>query len=173
MTTMFCRLLLCDLFVHGIGGAKYDQLTDLIASRFLGIRLPEYGAITATLRLPTGATDVLPGQLNETRNQLRNLEFHPEKYIDLSKHPEARPVISSKSDWVHAPTDKNRQSERHQAIAGCNQCLRHYVQPLIKNKELQLRELPDEIRRNRILGSRDYSFCLFPGSLVEELQSML
>ena len=28
MTTMFARLLLGDTFLHGIGGAKYDQVTD-------------------------------------------------------------------------------------------------------------------------------------------------
>ena len=27
-TTLFTRLCLCDLFVHGIGGAKYDEMTD-------------------------------------------------------------------------------------------------------------------------------------------------
>src|SRR5262249_52760991 len=27
-TTLYARLLLGDLFIHGIGGAKYDELTD-------------------------------------------------------------------------------------------------------------------------------------------------
>ena len=36
-TTMFSRFLLGDLFIHGIGGAKYDELGDEIARRFFGI----------------------------------------------------------------------------------------------------------------------------------------
>jgi hypothetical protein len=30
MTTMYARLVLSDLFIHGIGGAKYDEVTDNI-----------------------------------------------------------------------------------------------------------------------------------------------
>ena len=37
-TTMFARFLLGDLFVHGIGGAKYDELGDEIARGFFGDR---------------------------------------------------------------------------------------------------------------------------------------
>ncbi len=40
MTTMFARLLLSDLFLHGIGGGKYDQLADRIICHFFGITPP-------------------------------------------------------------------------------------------------------------------------------------
>src|SRR5262249_51167700 len=33
-TTLFSRFLLSDLFIHGIGGSKYDELGDAIARRF-------------------------------------------------------------------------------------------------------------------------------------------
>ena len=33
-TTMYLRLAMGDLFLHGIGGAKYDQLTDRIIEHF-------------------------------------------------------------------------------------------------------------------------------------------
>ena len=39
-TTMFSRLFASDLFLHGIGGAKYDQLNDEIMRRFFGIAVP-------------------------------------------------------------------------------------------------------------------------------------
>ena len=39
-TTLFSRFLLGDLFIHGIGGAKYDELGDEIARRFFGIEPP-------------------------------------------------------------------------------------------------------------------------------------
>ena len=51
-TTLFARLLLSDLFLHGIGGAKYDQVTNQIAEQFFGFALPEFAAVSATLRLP-------------------------------------------------------------------------------------------------------------------------
>src|SRR5689334_21153410 len=38
--TTFFRLLLADQFVHGIGGARYDRVTDRLIARFLGIEPP-------------------------------------------------------------------------------------------------------------------------------------
>ena len=38
-TTLFTRLCLADLFVHGIGGAKYDEMTDRILFSSLACRL--------------------------------------------------------------------------------------------------------------------------------------
>src|SRR5205085_514035 len=42
ITTMYARLVLSDLFIHGIGGAKYDEVTDEIIRRFFGIEPPKY-----------------------------------------------------------------------------------------------------------------------------------
>ena len=37
-TTMFSRLFFSDVFIHGIGGAKYDTITDEIIKRILRYR---------------------------------------------------------------------------------------------------------------------------------------
>ncbi|MEO6435871.1 MAG: hypothetical protein ABIP55_08930, partial [Tepidisphaeraceae bacterium] len=53
--TMFLRLFVFDQFVHGIGGAQYDQITDrLIASHFK-IEPPTFSVATATMYLPEAA----------------------------------------------------------------------------------------------------------------------
>ncbi len=50
-TTMFARLLLGDLFVHGIGGAKYDELGDEILRGFFGFAPPGFQTLSMTLWL--------------------------------------------------------------------------------------------------------------------------
>ncbi len=50
--TMFLRLLVTDLFVHGIGGGRYDQVTDRIIERFFGLPAPRFAVATATLYWP-------------------------------------------------------------------------------------------------------------------------
>ena len=53
--TLFVRLLLADQFVHGIGGGRYDRVTDaLIVSRF-HIAPPAFCVTTATLFFPSAA----------------------------------------------------------------------------------------------------------------------
>jgi len=54
-TTMFCRLFVADVFIHGIGGAAYDRVTDRIIREFIGIEPPPYIVCSATVRLPLGA----------------------------------------------------------------------------------------------------------------------
>ena len=51
MTSLFAKLFLSDLFIHGIGGAKYDQLTDFIVERWLGLETPQHAVATATVQL--------------------------------------------------------------------------------------------------------------------------
>ena len=53
-TTMFARLLLGDLFFHGIGGAKYDELGDEIVREFFGIEPPDFLTLSITLWLDLG-----------------------------------------------------------------------------------------------------------------------
>ena len=50
--TMFLRLLAADQFVHGIGGARYDQVTDLLIARHFGMTPPRFAVTTATLLFP-------------------------------------------------------------------------------------------------------------------------
>jgi hypothetical protein len=54
--TLYLRLFLADQFIHGIGGARYDQVTDALIERFLGVPPPKFCVTTATLYFP-GATD--------------------------------------------------------------------------------------------------------------------
>jgi hypothetical protein len=52
VTTLWARLVLGDLFLHGIGGANYDCITDRIIQRFFGRKPPGFMVISATLHLP-------------------------------------------------------------------------------------------------------------------------
>ena len=50
--TLFLRLFLADQFVHGIGGARYDQVTDRLIHRHFKLRPPRFCVTTATLYFP-------------------------------------------------------------------------------------------------------------------------
>ncbi len=52
VTTLWARLVLGDLFLHGIGGAKYDHVTDALFEGFYGLTPPGILVLSATLMLP-------------------------------------------------------------------------------------------------------------------------
>jgi len=50
--TTFVRLCLADQFVHGIGGARYDQVTDRLIARHFNCEPPKFSVTTATMFFP-------------------------------------------------------------------------------------------------------------------------
>ncbi len=94
LTTLAARLLFGDLFLHGIGGAKYDRLTDAIIRRFFGIEPPAYMVVSGTLRLPIERECASESELFAVQRQLRELTFHPERFVDGAiAAPRARRAI--------------------------------------------------------------------------------
>jgi hypothetical protein len=53
--TMLLRLVVADQFVHGIGGARYDQVTDALVACHFGVEPPRFAVTTATLYFPGAA----------------------------------------------------------------------------------------------------------------------
>jgi hypothetical protein len=50
--TMYLRLFVVDQFVHGIGGAQYDQITDRIIAAHFRLLPPRFSVATGTMYLP-------------------------------------------------------------------------------------------------------------------------
>jgi hypothetical protein len=173
-TTLFARVVLSDLFLHGIGGAKYDQVTDEIARNFFGFEPPEFAAVSATLRLPVAAGRQHSSRDRSCAEQLRELKYHPERYViqDIAPDTDAERIggiIAAKRRWVKTEKTSANARERHNAIAAANSEL----QPFVANRRRAIKERCEELQTRRradaILQSREYSFCLFPREHFEKL----
>lgn len=162
--TMFLRMFASDCFVHGIGGAKYDQITDLIISDFFGVKPPELIASSQTTWLPVDADLVSDEVLAENRQILRQMYFHPEKFLE----PEAvsdnqvSSSIANKQKWVVAELPRGERLERHREIAAANVTLRRYLLKKAEKQTENLTQLELKASSTRLLSSREWSFCLFP-----------
>lgn len=161
ITTMFARLVLSDLFVHGIGGAKYDELTDAIIEGFFGVRPPNYVVATATIRLPLDLPPLDAQQrLRNIDRQIRELQYHPEKFLPLT--PDTRPLVEAKRKWITQQLPQGQRKPRHDAICASNEALQPYVRDRRRACLEDRRKIASELRRERLLSSREFSFCLFP-----------
>jgi len=167
ITTMFARLCLCDLFLHGIGGAKYDQLTDLIITGFFDVAPPDFLTLSATLRLPIERDLVHAADLLDVRRTLRELTFHPERF--LAGEQAASELIAAKQRWI-ATHDATHAKRRHDEITRINRALQPLVAARRTDAEARSVALTERLRAEKLLGSREYAFCLFP---EETLRSLL
>jgi hypothetical protein len=171
ITTMFARLVLSDLFIHGIGGAKYDQVTDAIIQRFFGIEPPLFQVISATFRLPLGHASIEARDVTRVDQLLRELRYHPECHVDVTDA--SRPWIQQKLQAIQDAAAPNERRARHLRIEQANQELQPYLQRRYQQLAEQRESLRAALRAAAVLDSREYSFCLFPEeSLVPQLKAL-
>lgn len=176
-TTMYCRLFLADLFLHGIGGAKYDQLTDELIRRFWQVTPPPFATMTATVQMPLPLFGVDGESIREAEAKLRQFRFHPELAItDANAEPGAPTVsdtaalIQEKQTLIAAKPPAGQGKPRRDRLNQINRLL----QPAVAEQREIALERRDQSKRqarsDRILGSREFSFCL---QSYETLPSLL
>jgi hypothetical protein len=174
-TTLFARLVLSDLFLHGIGGAKYDQVTDEIVRRFFGVEPPDFATVSATLRLPVNCQAHDAAAARQWDERLRELRYHPEHFVEVSSTDTngdgrtAAEIIAAKRHWLALPKTPQNARERHLAIVGANEALQPYVAPLREQIERERQDIQQLQRGEAILRSREYSFCLYPREHFDRL----
>lgn len=114
-TTLFARLGLADLFIHGIGGAKYDEMADQLMQEFWGLPAPAFLTLTATLRLPVEVPAISEDDLRALKRQLRDLHFNPGRQLHLPEdHPywERKAELIAEQQRVSASRGLNRRERR-------------------------------------------------------------
>jgi hypothetical protein len=157
------------MFLHGIGGAKYDQVTDQIVRLFFGFEPPEFATISATLRLPIAHDETDFSDVGQWQRRLRELQYHPEQFVRSNGDGLANDLIALKRRWVDVPKTPENAQERHRGIVGANEALQPFVAPLREQIERERDELQVRRRSEAILRSREYSFCLYPREHLSKL----
>ena len=172
VNTMYSRLFFSDLFVHGIGGAKYDLITDEIIREFFGVEPPEYATISATLHLPYESFDVSKEDVNALKRVIKDMDYNPDRYAS-GKIMEDAGMISlanEKKDLIAKASYDTK--EKHLAfgrIKQLNGLMKEKISPLIKEKEKEMEDLEKKLIYNSIVTNRDYPFCLYPELILREL----
>jgi hypothetical protein len=158
ITTLFARLAFADLFVHGIGGAKYDEAMEAICRNYFGVDLPPLAVATGTLRLPIERRQAPAASPAELRRELRRLHWHGERFAEAA----ASPAAAAKAEWLAAEKTPDNAARRHAELAAANDSLRTLLVERRRECEARLASALADQRADRVLQSREYAFCLFP-----------
>jgi hypothetical protein len=179
-TTLFARILLADLFVHGIGGAKYDEMTDQICRRMFGLEPPQFLTVSSTLLLPMGGPfGLTQSDLHTARHQLRDLNFNPDRH--LQDFAAASDLIREK-DQILLAANSSRESgqyrgrltsEQHQRIERIRQELNFHAATIKTNYDVARRQIEGQLFANRLINDREYSFLLYPERYLREFLTPL
>jgi len=155
--TAFFRLLLADQFVHGIGGGRYDQVTDrLIASHF-GVEPPAFSVTTATLYFPAarGQKRISLRPLLQEGRRIRHGSFWREKR-ELADRIATLPRRSA-----------DRRTLFFQMHANLAQ---HAASPGAREWSARLDQATREQMRQKTLFDRELFFAIQP---IDRLQALI
>ena len=173
----FVRLFMADLFIHGIGGAKYDEVTDEYLSRLLGAAVPPMCCVTATLYLPLPRTRVRREQLEQARWRARDLIFNPQRYVH-NPSPELvrrRAELIRRSQELRAHDYANHAERRavFDGIRAVNEHLLRLDPWRAADFEQEIRNLEHSLEQDKIALDREYFVGLHLKHSLEELVSRI
>ena len=185
-TTLFHRLCLADLFIHGIGGAKYDAMTDRIMFDLWGIVPPQFVTVTATVHLPLGAHPVELADLHRGQREYRDLLYQPEQFLSADQQAVVAPLLAEKQalieeqrlaeHWRCRTEEERSRVRQYQGAAGRRrfhrlQEIKHELGLSLESQrraiEEKLQLTQSRLQANQILNDREYAFCLYPRELIE------
>jgi hypothetical protein len=178
-TTWYARTVLGDLFVHGIGGAKYDEVTDRIIADLFGIAPPAYLTASATLHLPVAHDAGAGRKLRDAKQRRRDLRYHAETVAngdDERWRDAVRAKLACIDEFRRAaalPWRREAARERHRAVAAANAALAPWAESVSQALDAEEARLAGRLRGEQILASREYAFCLFPRDAVVPTLSAL
>jgi len=171
-TTMFSRLFFSDVFIHGIGGAKYDTITDEIIKEFFGIDPPGFVTISATLFLPLDVYGLDIKVLQELQRTDSDMCYNPERYA--SKETQSEPAfmnsVKEKQRLLKIMGVSNADEKRRyfRRIKELNKLMLSQIHTELQKKQREINTIRDKLVYNEVVRFREYPICLYPTKILKD-----
>ncbi|MBN1763680.1 MAG: hypothetical protein JW860_00335 [Sedimentisphaerales bacterium] len=179
--TVFCRLFWGDFFVHGIGGAAYEQVSDEFIQRFYQIPAPAWCCGSATMWLGLGnytPEAEIKAALRRFRHEQRDLYYNPGRTMrfDSDKEAGAMELLRRREEAIqeNQRLRRSRGSSRQRReifdlIHGLNESLADWSGPRQAALGSRIKLAQSQMDQARIAYNREYFFGLFPDDELSTL----
>jgi hypothetical protein len=168
-TTLFSRVCLADLFVHGIGGAKYDEITDDLIAQFWELPVPRYWTVSGTLQLPLGSQPVTQADLDQQRRNLWDLQWNPARALQGSGELAVQQLCAEFEAALAEPArDLSARRTKHRELSRIKTALSESARAHMPAVRGKITEITGQLAANRILQDREYSYVLYPAGKLRD-----
>jgi hypothetical protein len=158
--TLFVRMAVGDVFIHGLGGALYDKITDAMIERLFGVRPPEIILASCTVELPLRKFPAAERDLEAARRAVRDWKHNPDRMLppDARREPRVEELAAEKrrlvAERAPAPEERRRAFQRIHVI---NDDLAIFDADGPEAAWRRLARAERERRENRLLADREYA----------------
>lgn len=169
--TLWARLVLGDLFIHGIGGAKYDRITDMLIRGYFGVDAPAMACVSATLRLPLGCTKVTQADVRRAERDQRDVRFNPERHTREAAVPREFTTLTAQKRELIAeslrlqrdePRNRRQRRQVFDEIRETNQAMLASAPEVAEQVAERLQRLSGALASRDAARDREYFFALHP-----------
>lgn len=169
--TALVRLAMCDLFIHGFGGAVYDRTMELWMNDWLGVRPGHIAVVSATLHLPLEVAEGAPISVAQASSAKRRLWHDPD--LTGASLADADAPSAPKREMLQAVNALPRRSaERRRQWLAMHAKLESRrgerageIAQAVGREAWALRQAGDRMVASR----RDWAFPLYPQPMLDEL----
>lgn len=179
--TMFVRLFLADYFIHGIGGARYDEITDAFIEAFYGETAPAFACASATLRLPFTDGEsfaAVQDRLRQNQRDRRDLIYNPQRFVATQPSDDVPAWLLERQKLIarsvqlrkdRATTEQRAQVFRE--LRRINKGLTEQNNETARRMEQQYEALQKQLADAEVMNDREYFFGLFEPEHLEQLRA--
>jgi hypothetical protein len=193
--TLFCRLFLCDYFVHGTGGRAYEEVNDLFIEKTFKSKPPAFGTATATYWVEgdqAGKIDHIVKFEPKMEAWERSLEKNPEylftkqeawkkemphfiqeKFNAVLGRPELRALAEEKEKWVEALKDPSRREAASRRIPEINRSLYDQYDEVLFALEAGLLDVNRLREMDQVLTFREYPFFCYSPETFRDMREKI
>lgn len=167
--TLFARLCLADLFIHGIGGSRYERGTDAVIREHLGIEPPAFAVVSATFHLLPARAHDIRSERRFLQRRLQDLQHSPERFMHPDE-PAVRAKLEQKRSLLSA-LEQNRMSKperraAYQQIRAITDALAATHAAETSAIERRLAELAAAEAEQQAASFREYPAFLFDREMI-------
>lgn len=166
--TALIRLAMCDLFIHGTGGATYDRAMERWMRSWLGVEAAPFAVVSATMRLPLEDDGTEANDLEAVRREVRRLWHDPEGG-DRSAGAPGPGKQAFLSQIERAPRNSPQRAALFRSMHADLVTWRAQQQTPIEEAESRLHRAQRRAVAAPIVDRRTWPFPLYPAAQIDAL----
>jgi len=168
LTTGYVRLVVCDLMIHGLGGARYDRVTDYWLKRWLGVEPAPFVTVSATMVRDWDGEFCTSRQVRQAQHETRSLRFN------LDRFTQDEEAIRVKSDLLQRIEKAPRRSpERRRFYVELQRVQESWCKrfrDVLEAADARVAELESRVVDERVLDERTWPVGLYPVDEMDKLR---
>lgn len=170
LMTGMMRLAGCELFIHGLGGMRYDRVTEVWFREWLGVELAPIAMASADVRLPIGMGPVDERDVARAKWRHHHAMHNPNIVGDSSFEQAKRTLLARIESGERSSTERVDLYAKLHALLGA---YRSANRAALRSLDAEVSKIEQGLAKTRLARSRDWAFPLYGREMIRSLREQI